>query len=78
MSNTPAGLSRGLFVGGLLAATAVPRAVEAQTTATLRVGAVPVESFAEAYYARDMGFFTNAGLDVEIQIMSTSSAIAAI
>lgn len=34
--------------------------------APLRVGAVPADPFAEAYYAQDMGFFTKAGLDVEI------------
>ena len=57
--------SRRLFLGGLLATASIRRA-SAQAPATLRVGSVPVDSFAEAYYALDMGFFAKAGLDVEI------------
>jgi NitT/TauT family transport system substrate-binding protein len=79
MSNAPAGLSRGVFVGGLVAVTAAtiaPRTAKAQTATPLRVGAVPVESFAEAYYARDMGFFTNAGLDVEIEPFTNGAGSA--
>ena len=40
--------------------------LSAQTARPLRVGSVPVDGFAEAFYARDMGFFEKAGLDVEI------------
>ena len=35
-----------------------------------------MESFAEAYYARDMGFFTNAGLDVQIEQFTNGAGSA--
>jgi NitT/TauT family transport system substrate-binding protein len=49
----------------------------AQTATTIRIAALPVESSAEVFYAKDMGFFAKAGLDVEIQTMQGSPAIAA-
>ena len=48
----------------LLAVTA--RAATAQTTATLRIGALPTDGFAEAYYAKDAGFFSKAGIAAEM------------
>ena len=66
MSHSPVNISRGLFAAGAVVAAAVPRIANAQTPAPLRVGAVPVESGAEAYFGRDMGFFANAGLDVDV------------
>lgn len=44
---------------------------------TLRVAIVPIEGAAEVYYANDLGSFAKAGLDVEIQTMQSSPAIAA-
>lgn len=58
-----------------LCATGLPG--EAQTLATLHIGIVPIESAAEIFYAKDMGFFSKAGLDVDIQIMQGPSQIAA-
>lgn len=58
--------SRAAFLAAVpaaLAASALP--VRAQE-APLRVGSVPTDGFAEAYYAQDMGFFEKAGLKVEI------------
>jgi NitT/TauT family transport system substrate-binding protein len=49
----------------------------AQTTKSIRLAIVPIEPAAEVYYARDMGFFAEAGLDVDIQVMLGSSTIAA-
>lgn len=74
-------ISRRLFVGGLIAA-ASPGVASAQTARTaVKAGSVPVDAFAEAYYARDMGFFEKAGLDVEIMPFSngagSTTAIAA-
>jgi NitT/TauT family transport system substrate-binding protein len=48
-----------------------------QTNATLRIATLPIESAAEVFYAKDMGFFAKAGLDVDIQTMQTSAAMAA-
>jgi ABC-type nitrate/sulfonate/bicarbonate transport system substrate-binding protein len=49
----------------------------AQSNVTLRIATLPIESAAEVFYAKDMGFFAKAGLDVDIQIMQTSAAMAA-
>ena len=49
----------------------------AQSPATIRVAVVPIEGAAEVYFATDMGFFAKAGLNVEIQTMPSSPAIAA-
>jgi NitT/TauT family transport system substrate-binding protein len=49
----------------------------AQSTAALRIATLPIESAAEVFYAKDMGFFTKAGFDVDIQTMQTSAAMAA-
>jgi NitT/TauT family transport system substrate-binding protein len=68
-------LSRTLFIGGMTAAAVVGRA-SAQTRTSLRVGSVAVDSFAQAYYARDMGFFDKAGLDVEIVSFTNGSGSA--
>lgn len=49
----------------------------AQTGVTVRVATLPIESAAEPYYAKDMGFFAKAGLDVDIQTMQNGAAAAA-
>jgi len=64
-----------LFGGAALCAMATPG--RTQTSTTIRLAIVPIEPAAEVYYARDMGFFAEAGLDVDIQAMLGSSAIAA-
>lgn len=48
----------------------------AQTAATIRVAVLPTESSAQVYYAKDMGFFAKAGLDVDIQLMQGAVATA--
>ena len=73
-------VSRRMFIGGMIAAASTGRA-GAQAHTALKVGSVPVDAFAQAYYARDMGFFEKAGLDVEITPFSngagSTTAIAA-
>lgn len=49
----------------------------AQNSATLRVATLPFEDAAEPYYAEDEGFFAKVGLQVDIQRMQGSPAIAA-
>jgi len=66
----------GLLFGGVALAGVRFRGA-AQTTAKLRVAIVPIEGASEVYFATDMGFFAKAGLDVEIQPMQSSPAIAA-
>jgi NitT/TauT family transport system substrate-binding protein len=76
MSVARTGMSRRVFAGSMLAAATTPLVAGAQSPAKLRVGAVPVEAFAEAFYARDMGFFANAGLDVDIQQFTNGAGSA--
>jgi NitT/TauT family transport system substrate-binding protein len=68
-------LSRCAFLGTvpLLGVAAATATASAQTPAVMRVGAVPVDGFAEAFYARDMGFFDRAGLNVEITTFNNGS-----
>jgi NitT/TauT family transport system substrate-binding protein len=62
-----------LLAGSLLAGVRSPGL--AQAPATLRIGVSPIEPAAEIYYAKEMGFFPKAGLDVDIQSMQGSSLI---
>ncbi len=61
------------LTGGLLAASA--RAASAQTLPVVRVMCTPTDSFGEAYYAQDMGFFTRHNISVEFN-GSSGGAIA--
>jgi NitT/TauT family transport system substrate-binding protein len=49
----------------------------AQTLPTVHVMTVPIDAGAEVYYAKDMGFFTKAGIDVDIQAAANGGATAA-
>ncbi len=70
-------MNRTTFVNGVglgfLASTTLP--ARSQTTG-LTVLAPPVDSAAEVYFAKDMGFFEKQGLAVEIGPGSNGSAIA--
>jgi NitT/TauT family transport system substrate-binding protein len=48
----------------------------AQTSATIRVAMIPNEPAVEVYFAKDMGFFAKAGLDVDIAQNPSTPAIA--
>jgi NitT/TauT family transport system substrate-binding protein len=65
------------MIAGCVAICAVPTRARAQANTAIRVGIQPVEAAAAVYYARDMGFFANAGLGVDIQPMQNTPAIAA-
>ena len=73
-------LSRTTLAILALLITLVPFAGMAQTPPPLpliKVGIIPVEGGAEPFYAEDMGFFRQQGLNVELQIMQNGAAIAA-
>src|SRR3984885_14855167 len=55
---------------------AAPQA-SAATLLPVRLGAMPIDTAAQAFYALDQGFFTAAGLDVTLTILNNGSAIAA-
>ena len=47
------------------------------TPIALRVGAMPIDPSAEAFYALDQGFFKDAGLDVKLTVLNNGSALLA-
>jgi NitT/TauT family transport system substrate-binding protein len=59
---------------GLLAA-AMP--VKARAATTLRVATLPIDGTALPYYAKDLNYFQDAGIDLTIQNISNGAAIAA-
>jgi NitT/TauT family transport system substrate-binding protein len=72
---TRARASAAIFgAASLLMSTARGRA---QSLIPLRIATLPIESAAEVYYAKEMGFFAKAGFDADIQTMQTSAAMAA-
>ena len=68
-----------LMASGLIAATGLsPQRTLAQAAPQpLRLGAAANETYAQAYYAQDMGFYHDAGLSVEITTMVSGAAIVA-
>jgi NitT/TauT family transport system substrate-binding protein len=54
---------------------ALPQRVAAQTAGALRVATDPFDSYAEPYYAADLGMFKKAGLDVDVLTFANGSAI---
>lgn len=55
---------------------AVPAIVRAQAPVTLQIGAGDIEAHAEAYYARENGFFAQNGIAADIQTMRNGASIA--
>jgi NitT/TauT family transport system substrate-binding protein len=54
-----------------------PAAAQSPGPAVVHIGAAANETYAEVYYAQDMGFFHDAGMDVEITTMVSGAAIIA-
>lgn len=72
--NRPAFVASALALGSGVAA----RSALAQTPLLdLRVGANANDTYASPFYAREEGFFTRFGLNVDLQTMSNGAAIAA-
>src|SRR3984957_11231126 len=68
------------IIGGAVAAptivTGFPAIVRSQTLAPLKIGIIPVDVAANAYYAQDLGLFTKAGFAVEFQVMASGPVLA--
>lgn len=62
-----------LLAAGLVATTPVA----AQAPTVIRVVTVPIDAGAEVYYAKENGFFSQAGLDVDITTATNGGAAAA-
>lgn len=63
-----------LGIGAISLVGAGSRQADAQTS-PIRVATDPFDSYAEAYYAADRGFFKKAALDVQVISFSTGGAI---
>lgn len=64
-----------IFSGAALCSITSPG--RAQTNPTIRLAVLPNENAAEAYYAKDMGFFQKVGIDADIQQMQGTSLVVA-
>lgn len=76
----PAVITRVRVSALLLAGAALGATIStgrAQTVAPIRLAVYSNENSAEAYYAKDMGFFARAGIDVEFQTMQGNAATVA-
>ena len=69
---------RRLCVALVFCLALLPFGASAQTPplTVVKLGIIPIESAAEAFYGVDMGFFKKQGLDVQLQMMQSGSAIA--
>jgi ABC-type nitrate/sulfonate/bicarbonate transport system substrate-binding protein len=65
-----------LLAGAALFACSLRAPGAAQTTGVIRVAMIPNEPATEVYFAKDMGFFQKAGLDVDIAQNPSTPAIA--
>src|ERR1700748_3016693 len=70
---------RAVLAAGLAGATAAafPRTARSQSLPTLRVAYQPFQYSAQVLYAQDQGFFTKAGLNVELQQIALGAPLAA-
>ncbi len=60
----------------LAALLLAPSAAYAQAMPTLRVALIAAEACGQVYFAQQMGFFQKAGLNVELQTLNNTNAIA--
>jgi NitT/TauT family transport system substrate-binding protein len=67
-------------LGGAIAAPALvtgfPAIVRSQALTPLKIGIIPVDVSANAYYAQELGLFAKAGLAVEFQVMGSGPVLA--
>nr|QOL00311.1 hypothetical protein [uncultured organism] len=72
-------LPRSAFLAALplMPALAAGGRALAQTAPVVRIGATANDTYAEAYYAADKGFFTAAGLTVELTTFTNGAAVSA-
>jgi NitT/TauT family transport system substrate-binding protein len=65
------------LIGGGVALASAAQPARAQTLTPLRIGSVAADSYAEPYYAQDLGYYTQAGLSVELSSFNNGAALAA-
>ena len=70
------GVTRSTFLGLAIAGVTLPPLNATAQSSEIRMGSNPSESYAEPYYALDAGFFSRAGLNVQVQSFANGAAIA--
>jgi NitT/TauT family transport system substrate-binding protein len=66
-------MNRASFAMLAAAACAAPTIVRSQTLPSVRLGTIQTESYALSIYAKDQGFFTRNGVDVDLQYIPGAS-----
>lgn len=72
MSVMPRSSALALVAGGIIAAT---RPAFAQATTDVRIGAMAIDPFGEAYYGVEKGFFKDSGINATITTLGNGSTI---
>lgn len=67
-------LGRVLLIAAFLVAGGT---TSAQTLPVIRIAALPIGNGSEAFYAQDLGFFKDAGLDAQVTILPNGAAVTA-
>jgi NitT/TauT family transport system substrate-binding protein len=70
-------MRRSTFVLATAVVAAIPAIARAQTLAPIRISLFPGETSAQAYYAKELGFFAKNGLDASITELRNGAASAA-
>lgn len=69
-------LNRSAFIAGSAALAAAPMAARAAEAAVIRAGTIPADVSAVLTYADDLGYFKDAGIDLQISVMQAGPVIA--
>jgi len=69
--------TRGTALGTMAALAVTPFVVRpARADTALRVATTPIELGAQVFYAKELGLYKKAGLDVDVSVMASGGAIA--
>jgi NitT/TauT family transport system substrate-binding protein len=64
------------FIAALAVVSVAPGATFAQSPAPIRIASSAAEAYAQAFFARDQGYFEKAGLNVDVSTLGTGSAVS--
>jgi NitT/TauT family transport system substrate-binding protein len=68
---------RSILAGLGAGVTAATLPARARAADALRIACIPLDAGAEAYYANDLGYFRDAGIDAQVETISSGAAITA-
>ena len=64
------------FIASLAVVSIAPGATFAQSPAPIRIASSAAEAYAQAFFARDQGYFEKAGLNVDVSTLATGNAVS--